>query len=301
MENIGAATFVVPALITYTSSLVYGAFALSLALYGEKPTLSRAFLSAGFICLAFIEDLCTFSRMGTLFCLFCYLGFLVRYKVAAILTPRRVGLILIILCLMSTSRAMRRAETGITFWQALTERQVPYLKVPLPTGISELVEAYVNYAVSPYALDSYLRRDHDWVYGQRTFMPLFRLVRRIGGGDEPYLTSIDENAAGLPMGYNVYTIVRDYYGDFGIIGVVFLAAASGILVGAAVLLRGVEGHAISIYAMAWLFYTPMYNAFSFGSFVIGFLFLLIWFLMSRRRSEVPTHPKDRSFPVAAHV
>ncbi len=60
--------------------------------------------------------------------------------------------------------------------------------------------------------------------------------------------------------------------DFGIIGIIILPFVFGTIVSYLFKYHGIYADALKIILLAWLFYTPIYNAFSFGGFLIAFVF-----------------------------
>jgi hypothetical protein len=88
----------------------------------------------------------------------------------------------------------------------------------------------------------------------------------------------------IPHENNIYTIIHDILLDFGPVGVLLLPSFFGYCL-AQVLGKG-NGYseALSIFGFAWLFETPIYNIFIFGTFVISLLFLILLIMFFSREN-----------------
>ena len=61
--------------------------------------------------------------------------------------------------------------------------------------------------------------------------------------------------------------------DFGEIGLVLLPIFFGSCIGFFFKYRGVYADALKLVFVAWIFYNPIYNLFSFGGFMLAYIFL----------------------------
>lgn len=105
-----------------------------------------------------------------------------------------------------------------------------------------------------------------YTYGFRTFTPLVRLINRFMGMG--YVSTIDEFVF-VPFGFNVYTIVRDFFQDFGSVGISIVSFIAGVMLGICFRWRGVLHDALKILLLAWLCFSPIYNIFSSATQMIG--------------------------------
>jgi oligosaccharide repeat unit polymerase len=148
-----------------------------------------------------------------------------------------------------------------------------YFLVKIPPYFYGLVSVYVYYFSSIFAFNELLNFEVDYLYGSKNFAPLINILRRIF----PFL-SIDrvqliEPMVKIPFDYNIYSILGDIYKDFGFLGFVFLPFFFGFIIGAVFRLKGFFIDSLKLMFFAWIFYSPIYNCFSFGSFFISFCFL----------------------------
>ena len=117
--------------------------------------------------------------------------------------------------------------------------------------------------------------DIDHLYGFKNFAPLINILGRLF----PFLSiqrvQLIEPMAQIPFEYNIYSILGDIYIDFGFIGFFFLPVFFGFIIGCIFRINGFFIDALKILMFAWIFYSPIYNCFSFGSFFISFFFLVV--------------------------
>ena len=90
----------------------------------------------------------------------------------------------------------------------------------------------------------------------------------------------------VPFDTNIFTIIGEIYMDFGIIGIIILPFVFGSIVGFLFKYHGIYADALKMILFAWLFYTPIYNAFSFGGFLISFVFTAILVLITDSNIEI---------------
>jgi oligosaccharide repeat unit polymerase len=289
-ENIGQSIAIVPPLITYTNSLVYGLFALSLARFGTEPHPRHLPLTILLFLLIIFNDLYLFGRIGMLYGIFCLIGFLLVYRVGHLITFKKLLLFLLLLVILVSPRLIRRSSGLFDLQMFVPQETLEYVKVPLPPILNEVVDTYASYWSSIYALDGYLDKSetNEFSKGFRTFTPAFRIINRIMGFG--YVSTIDETEERLPYHYNIYTVIRDFYGDFGLVGLVTFPLGIGYFLGLLFQSRGLVQDALKIYMTGWLFYTPLYNAFSFGNFFISFVFLVILGMFSRKTTQIYLKP-----------
>jgi hypothetical protein len=297
-QEIGKETGLVAFYAGYGSSLIYGLFALCLARIGSGGGKWYKAAALYFFLLIFLNDLGTFGRNGILYAVFCIMGFFAVFRIRRLITARNILLLAVLFLVLSTPRLIRTAggdfSVNVDAW--LADYSEPYLRYPVPRITKQAVDAYINYISGIYALDDYIYATPggEHTLGFRTLTPVFRFYNRLVGIE--YVSTIDYGARNLEFGdihsgFNVYTFIRDLYGDFGIWGVAIVPCLIGLFFGALFNCRGVGYDALKIYSMGWLLYTPVCNIFSFGGFLISFVFLLVLNLAFRNRA--PAGPATR--------
>jgi oligosaccharide repeat unit polymerase len=137
-------------------------------------------------------------------------------------------------------------------------------------------EGFEDYASGLAAFSAFFDHREEPTWGMRTFTPVWRMANRLGVIDSGnYITTIDRPSENIyPIYYNLYTLLRDLYQDFGLLGIACGAISFGFAYGRLFTVSGVTGRAITIMMTTWLLYTPFYNAFSFGTLLIPFCLLL---------------------------
>jgi hypothetical protein len=276
---IGQEASPVPTLVGYVNSLAVAGFAIALAHSVEQRRPASFALVAYFFLLVFLGDLWLFGRIGTLYAIFCVAGLFALRADIKVLTLRNAVLALALFAVLVTPRVIRRADWSGAGLLAPYEEPLPFIKRDIPAIFNEVVETAITYISAPYALDDYFRGPtaNERTLGFRTVTPVFRLVSRFAG--RGYANTIEANASNLPFEFNVYTVVRDFHGDFGLVGLTILPLLIGTAFGVLFRVVGTLPNAAKMLALGWLFYTPMYNAFSFGAFLIAFCFVLLMALI----------------------
>ena len=95
------------------------------------------------------------------------------------------------------------------------------------------------------------------------------------------VTIIAKNAH-VPFETNIYTIIGESYMDFGMLGIIVLSIFYGINLGYLFKYKGFYAESLKLALLAWLFYTPLYNVFSFGAYLLTFLFLVFLTIFSKK-------------------
>lgn len=269
VKSIGQADGIIPVYFTYMNATVLVAFALALSMIGYVKENKYKFLLAYLFTLIFFCDLLTFGRIGILYSVFMVFGYWIVYK-KKIVTKSNVGILSLLLLLFSLPRLIRGSFDNFS---ATMNVYAPYLHIEIPPIFNSLVSIYIYYFSAPYALSDYLDRCDEFTYGTRNFAPLYNIIYRFLSVDK-HVVLID-GFSEIPFEYNIYTVIRDFYGDFGIIGVVVLSLMLGIYLGRLFSMKGAMINAIKIYMIGWIFYSPVYNPFMFGGFFLAFVLLNI--------------------------
>ena len=134
---------------------------------------------------------------------------------------------------------------------------------------------YIYYFSSIFSFNQLFNNEIDHLYGFKNFAPLINIIARIF----PFLSiqrvQLIEPMAQIPFEYNIYSILGDIYIDFGSIGFFFLPLLFGFIIGVIFKANGFFIDSLKLLMFAWIFYSPIYNCFSFGSFFISFIFLVL--------------------------
>lgn len=260
--TIGASESIYPVWLGYLGSLSYGLLPLGLA-YGRR---SIAIVAFGDIVLL---DLVSFGRVGIVYALFVVVGHMVLTE------RRRISLrqALLIFGLIAVLIAPRLIRGGFDNFEGTMRAYRPFLKAPIPPALNIVASNYIYYFSAPYALSEYLREGYGESPpspGTRTLAPLANIASRISGA--PRETLVDAMAA-IPFPYNIYSAIHDWLADYGALGL--LVGPFSTCMAFAFLARGSGPGAKSmrLYAIAYLFYSPIYYIFGFGGFFISLLML----------------------------
>lgn len=273
-NSIGLAESIFPIYLTYPSSLVYPAFVIAVVLFEEGGQRKYLAIAAVLFVLIVLQDLLTFGRIGILYAIFSFVGYCVVYR-KRILKLKNLVMFSLLFFILMLPRLVRGSFDNMS---GTMDNYLPYIRFHIHPALYTFVSVYIYYFSSPFALDQYLSWGvGDLTLGQRTFTPIYNILSKFLGFDR--INTIDP-MANIPFDYNIYTFIKDLYSDFSLFGVAVVPLFVGLMFGK--LYRGNTAldNCTKIYLLAWLFYTPLFNAYSFGGFFIGFAFLLILSLMS---------------------
>lgn len=270
-ETIGDGVQLVPTYITYPGSLVYAAFAIaavSFHYYKDKSFIKKALILGVVIVLT---DLQAFGRIGILFAIFIIGGyvllFLKNFNFRKLILP--TSLLLVILMLPRWIR-------GGSSFEGIGDRYTQYTTFPIPEFFAPFLSIYAYYFSGIYALNEILIQDcSDFAFGQRNFASILNFLNRVfTDGDISHRLVIIGDLVYVPFDTNIFTIIGEIYMDFGLLGLVLLPLFFGYCIGYLFKYSGLYADALKLVLIAWIFYTPIYNAFSFGGFLISFAFLV---------------------------
>ena len=289
-ETIGDGIQIVPIFITYPGSLVYSAFAITIALYHykrERKLLYRAILLGIVIVLT---DLQAFGRIGILFGIFmigayCIL-FIKKIKFRKLFIPSSFLLLILML---------PRWIRGGSSFEGIGDRYSKFTTFVVPEMLAPFLSIFAYYFSGIYALNELLIKDvAEYAYGQRNFASIINFLSRIlSDGSTQNRIVIIGDFVYVPFDTNIFTIIGELYMDFGLLGILTVPFFFGIVIGYLFKYKGIYADSIKIILLAWLFYTPIYNAFSFGGFLISFLFTA--FLVLGTDSNLPINSKNDGF------
>lgn len=272
-NTIGISESIFPVYLTYPSSLIYPAFVLALVMFEVRQLRRYIFAALWIFLLIVLQDLLTFGRIGILYAIFSVIGYFLVFR-KKIFSLRNVMVISLLFVILMLPRLIRGSFDNM---EGTMNGYLPFIKLDISPVFYAFLSVYIYYFSSVFALDNYLSFSVDpHTFGQRTFTPLFNIISKILGVDR--LNTIDP-MVNIPFEYNIYTFIKDIYSDFSLAGVVLIPLLVGGFFGRIFRGNSIADNAAKIYVLGWFFYTPLFNAFSFGGFFIGFLFLvgLTWF------------------------
>lgn len=256
-----------PIYVQYFNSLVYALFAIALCRFGQTRQFKYVLISAYFFVLIVMNDLTQLGRIGILYAIFCVIGYFIVFRRRAF-TPINIFCVVALFALLMLPRLIRGSFDN---FEASIRNYRDYFSTDIPPVFNALTITYIYYFSSPYALDNYLQTpDPKHTYGERTFTPFVNIAARLTGDTRQ--TTIDEPAY-IPFRYNIYTVIKDFYQDFGMVGFTLVPFLIGIVFGR-LFVSASTFDALKIFSAGWLFYTPIYNAYSFGGFMISFALLV---------------------------
>ncbi|PSW11196.1 hypothetical protein C9J01_17220 [Photobacterium rosenbergii] len=264
----------IPFYLSYINSLNQAFFALSLNIY--KRNKSKKFCVLFFINIVFC-DLLTFGRVGTLFALLVLVGFLFFNKGFKIINLKTMMFGFIAFFVLNLSRIIRGGESGFS---SSVNGLVPYLKVNIPEWGYGLLSNYIYFFSSPLAFSKYLENHEEFQssFGQRLFTPLYNIFLRLLG--ENRINTIDP-FVNVPYKTNIYTVLRDIFADVGVWGVLPSAILFGLIFGMLYNSKSIFNQSLFLMFIGCVFFFPLYNALSFGMFLISMLFLFFMSILFR--------------------
>ena len=128
-----------------------------------------------------------------------------------------------------------------------------------------------------------------WELGQNTFFPLYKWLCRFGIAQQAEISVYGERMY-LPYLANVYTYLRNFYADFGLLGVALAPYALGWLAGAVQCQARRYVHYLNLYiVLLMLILFSFYNFFlSSNQMYLQILFGFLFFRYAMPTARVPT-------------
>ena len=268
-NTIGESESIIPLWLTYLSSIEYAFFAILLILFHRTKKHLGAIIYMFVIII--LSDLQTFGRLGILFSIFSVIGWVI-YTRKKILTFKNFIFTFLLYNLLMLPRLIRG---GFDNFSGTIDNYAAYFTVKISPYFYGFISIYIYYFSSIFSFNQLFSVDIDHLYGFKNFAPLINILGRLF----PFLSiqrvQLIEPMAQIPFEYNIYSILGDIYIDFGFIGFFFLPVFFGFIIGCIFRINGFFIDALKILMFAWIFYSPIYNCFSFGSFFISFFFLVV--------------------------
>lgn len=274
-ENIGQSKGILPVYISYINAITTATFSIALSNLGYDNRVKNKILVSYIFILAALGDLLSFGRIGMLYCIFMIVGFVYVCN-KRILSKKNI---LIAAALLFTFSLPRLIRGSFDNFSSTVDTYARYMNMDLNPILNPFISIYIYYFSSPYALDYFISANTYFSYGERTFAPIVNAIYRLFDIDD-HIGLIDEFAA-VPFQYNIYTVIRDFYGDFGPFGVFIISLAVGIYIGRIFSVNGFYHNALKFFMIGWILYTPIYNPLIFGGFFISFILLNIFALCER--------------------
>ncbi|MEJ5316224.1 MAG: O-antigen polymerase [Tenuifilum sp.] len=252
-----------PLLAGYLTGIQHFSFALMLVLYISRKRKIYMFLAVFSFITAILDSFIMFGRVSILFNIFLLTAILLINNVK-IINIRNVFIILILIYLLNLPRLIRGSFDNFS----ATLNKIP-IKFHIPNIFNIFLVVFVYYFSSLYALDAYLKEDHQLTFGKQLFLPIYNILGRIFGFQT---ASLYEVPVYIPFKYNVYTIIKYLIEDFSYLGLVFIPIFYGIVIGNVFKYKTLEFIVLQMFFITWIFFTPIYNIFSFGSYFVALLF-----------------------------
>lgn len=278
-ETIGNGIQIIPTYVSYLSSFANSGLVLSLSRYFHKREKENIYLSIGFIILVFFVDLQSFGRVGILFVIFVLIGCIGLFNVKIKFSKLAIYGILALVVLM-----LPRWFRGGSNLEGVAGNYVSSLRNDLSSIFEPFVSLYAYYFSGIFAFNELLEQDLSFAWGERNFSSLINLYHRLfdSSGDYTRITIIAQPSH-IPYEHNIYTILGEAYMDFGFLGLTLLPFFFGACIGFFFKFKGIYADALKLVFIGWIFYTPIYNLFSFGGFMLAFIFLFFLTLTIKDR------------------
>jgi len=280
ITQIGQAKGIIPVSISYPLSIIFALFSLSLSLYGYSGKKKHLFFALFSFVVIFLMDLTVFGRVGIVYAVFSYLGYLLVFK-KKIITYKKILTAFGLLGIISLPRLIRGSFDNFS---ATLRDVIPLFKYKIPDFLNFLIIIFIYYFTSLFALSEYLAKSQDSLtFGKRLFTPVYNIVVRVIGVERQTMIDLQAN---IPFRSNIYSIIKEIISDFSYPGLLIIPIFFGLCLGMIFRKNGLFFRALQIYMIGWVFYTPIYNVFSFGGYLISFVFLLLMAVLFNPK-EIP--------------
>lgn len=273
-EEVIAGNPFLPFYISYINSLNQAYFALSLVVFYHNKHYKYPVL---FFINIIVCDLLTFGRVGTLFAVFMAVGLYVFVKGKKFINIKSLLSVLVVFFVINLSRLIRGG--GDNFSSSIAHVN-SYLKFELPSWTNGILSNYLYFFSSPVALSEYFETEELFKseFGQRLFTPLHNLFYRLMG--EERINTIDPFSY-VPYKTNIYTVIRDVHSDTGSLGILIFPIIIGFLFSYLSKSENIITQAIFAMFISIVCFYPLYNALSFGMFIISILYLFLLTFISK--------------------
>lgn len=268
-NTIGQSDSIIPLWLTYLSSIEFAFFAILLVLF-QKTKKYLGSIIYMFVIIV-LSDLQTFGRIGILFSIFSVIGWVI-YNRKKILTFKNFIYTFLLYNLLMLPRLIRG---GFDNFSGTIDNYSAFFLIKISPYFYGLTSIYIYYFSSIFAFNQLFNTEINHLYGLKNFAPLINIISRLF----PFLSieriQLIEPNTQIPFEYNIYSILGDIYIDYWIVGFFILPIIFGFIIGSIFGSNGLFFDALKILMFAWIFYSPIFNCFSFGSFLISFVFLVV--------------------------
>lgn len=268
-NTIGQSISIVPLWLTYLGSIVYAFFAILLII--NHKTKKYLFAVIYIFIVILLSDLQTFGRIGILFAIFTVLGSLI-YTKQKFTTIKNFFLSFILYNLLMLPRLIRGSFDNFS---GTINNYAPYFTIKIIPYFYGITSIYIYYFSSIFSFNQLLNIEVDHSLGNKNFAPIINIFRRLFPSLSIDRIQLIEPSSNIPFEYNIYSILGDIYLDFGYIGFFILPLFFGFTIGLIFRNKGLFIDSLKLMMLAWIFYSPIYNCFSFGGFFFSFCFLVI--------------------------
>lgn len=276
-ETIGNGLSLVPSSITYLGSCQYYGLVLSLVFYNVERERKILFYTFGFFLMIVISDLRSFGRVGILFAIFSIISWMIYCKIRFFSIKKIVSIFIFYILLMLP----RLIRGGFDNFSSSINNYSSYFKYSIPAILYGPTTIYIYYFSSLYAFDSIISSDVAHSMGERNFAPIVNILNNIFHFMDNRIVLIADFAH-IPFEYNIYHIMGELFFDFSYIGIAIFPILFGVFIGCIFRQTSFFSNVIKIFMMTWVFFTPIYNIFSFGSFFISLVLSCFCFLFFKK-------------------
>lgn len=269
LETIGDGIQIIPTIFTYCSSLNVIVIPIALVCYRITKEKKYILYSVFSFVIVALCDLQTFGRIGILFSIFSIVSYLIIFRIKLPLKKTIIWGSVIFLIFM-----LPRYIRGGNSIEGIGNRYKPYLVFDYPAVTEPFITLYAYYFSGYYAFDYLLDKEIDYSYGERNLAAVINLLNRIMPIKESRTSIIADNAY-VPFDTNIYTIIGELYLDGGLFAIIIGSVLYGLFFGWLFKYKGLYATALKIILLCWIFESPIYNVFSFGSFFLAFVIIII--------------------------
>ncbi|WP_338232019.1 oligosaccharide repeat unit polymerase, partial [Escherichia coli] len=150
------------------------------------------------------------------------------FPLSKIFNKKTFLLFIVVIALVNAPRIIRG---GGDLFLASVDDKIKSINVPVNIYTAGPIINYIYYFSSPYSFNQWMEKDFnttEFTYGSRTFTPFYNILSKLYGNERVVI--IDENAY-IPFRHNIFSVVKDYYSDFGFWGVILIPFTIGLICG----------------------------------------------------------------------
>lgn len=289
---IGGNADFIPTIWSYLASFSYLALICSLFLFdknnnGVKKKKKIIYCTCSFI-LVILLDMIYFGRIGAVFSFLTIFAYIVTFfPLSKIFNKKTFLLFIVVIALVNAPRIIRG---GGDLFLASVDDKIKSINVPVNIYTAGPIINYIYYFSSPYSFNQWMEKDFnttEFTYGSRTFTPFYNILSKLYGNERVVI--IDENAY-IPFRHNIFSVVKDYYSDFGFWGVILIPFTIGLICGKSIKSFYLTARLskidcsygiLGVFFLSYILYSPLYNILSFGKFFIPLVMILFLSILFR--------------------